>query len=104
MRSIFNGKTYDTTTAEQICSLSCDYHPGDARRHGTALYMTKKGAFFLSGSGGPLSMWAIAGGQNTWGSGSGLRVISQDEARAHMECAGCEPHEFEHCGLTLEEG
>jgi hypothetical protein len=49
-------------------------------------------------------MWAVAEGNNSWSSGSGIQLLSNEEARSHMENAGCEPAEFEIFGFTLEEG
>jgi hypothetical protein len=104
MKSIINGKTYNTETSARICSLPCACGSGDFWHHKTDLYQTPKGSFFLAGHGGPRSMWAEQTGQNEWSSGAGIKLLSDQEARSHMESAGCEPQEFENCGLTLEEG
>lgn len=104
MKSIISGKTYDTQTAQHICSLACTHSSGDFGHHSTELYRTKNGTFFLAGHGGPRSMWATAEGQNGWSSGSGIKLLTHEEARDHMESAGCQAQDFENCGLTLEEG
>ena len=104
MKSVINGKTYNTETAKKICSLPCCYDSSDFWHHRTDLYVTPRGAFFLAGEGGPRSMWAVVEGHNSWSSGSGIKLLSSEEARSHMESAGCEPAEFESFGLTLEEG
>lgn len=69
----------------------------------TYLYRTKKGTFFLSGEGGPMTMWASEQG-NGRGWGEGLRVIDEEEARQHMEAANCDAEEFAAYGLAVEEG
>lgn len=103
MKSIINGKTYNTVTAQEVCELPCSSNQGDFKYHATTLYQTDKGTFFLSGRGGPLSMWAQSEGNGFTG-GEGLTVIGENEARNHMESADCDADIFEACGLTLEEG
>jgi hypothetical protein len=104
MKSIINGKTFDTETAQEICDIPCQYDSGNFRHHSTTLYLTSKGALFLSGRGGPLSMWRQAEGNNGWRNGSGIKVLTNEEARNHMESAGCTAEDFELCGLSVEEG
>jgi hypothetical protein len=104
MKAIINGKTYDTDTATEICNLPCQYDSGNFRYHSTKLYLTSKGALFLSGRGGPLSMWRQAEGSNGWRNGSGINVLTCEEARSHMESAACTAEDFELCKLSVEEG
>lgn len=91
------------TEVPQVCEWEYG-RKGDSAHHVTALYRTRRGAFFLAGKGGPRSMWAgrLAGG--LCGPGSGIRVIDAEEARTHIEAAGCGEEVFAVLGLELEEG
>ena len=104
MKKILNGKTYNTETAVSICGLPCTTESTrDFGWHSTSLYRTKKGTFFLSGVGGPMTMWASEQG-NGRGWGEGLRVIDEEEARQHMENANCTAEDFAEYGFSIEEG
>ena len=105
MKKILNGKTYNTSTAWLICELPCTTESTrDFGWHSTSLYRTKKGAWFLAGEGGPMTMWAQNLGNNSTGWGEGIRVIDETEARQHMENANCDAEEFAAYGLAVEEG
>ncbi len=104
MKAVIEGKKYNTETAEQICTLPGGaYSHSDFRHHNTDLYRTKKGTFFVAGEGGPLTMWVETHGSSNRG-GSGVRVVSTDEARKIMEEAGCDEDKFKGVGLEIEEG
>ena len=104
MKKILNGKTYNTDTAWLITELPCSTESTrDFDWHMTYLYRTKKGAYFLSGEGGPMTMWASEQG-NGRGWGEGLRVIDEEEARQHMENANCTAEDFAEYGFSVEEG
>lgn len=85
MKRIIDGKRYDTETARKLVDLYCSHFAGDFQHHATALYRTSKGAFFLAGSGGPMSMWARSLGNNSTGGGEGIRPLDDDEAREILE-------------------
>jgi hypothetical protein len=84
MKAIIDGKRYDTSTAKHIGSASSDYGLSDLRHWTEDLYRTEKGQHFLAGEGGPKTRWAqpIDSGM---ASGSGIRLLSADEARAWAE-------------------
>jgi hypothetical protein len=104
MKAIIEGKTYNTETADRICTLPCSAEgSGDFRYHDTDLYRTPKGTFFIAGVGGPMTMWARSVGNGTSG-GSGVRLVSADEARKIMEQADCDEDDFKNAGLAVEEG
>lgn len=104
MKHVIDGKVYDTSKATRVCELaSSTQYRGDFGWHHTQLYRTAKGRFFVAGEGGPRLLWAERVGQNSWQSGSGPRAVSEDEARGHMEAAGCTAEEFVEAGLPLEE-
>ena len=103
MKSIINGKTYSTETATLVCSLACHHNRGDFSYHDTHVFVTKKGAFFLAGHGGALSMWSEPCGNSGRSGGRGIRPISEQEARDYMESAGCDVEDFAAVGLAVEE-
>jgi hypothetical protein len=85
MKRIINGKAYNTETARRLGDVECHYASrSDFGWHDTGVYMTKKGAFFVAGRGGPSSCWAHYNG-NTYRSGEGIQVISKDNAREYLE-------------------
>tara|TARA_R110000796_G_scaffold208827_1_gene325174 strand:+ start:3084 stop:3401 length:318 start_codon:yes stop_codon:yes gene_type:complete len=84
MLRIIDGKSYNTKTARHLCELDSVAYRSDFAYHRTSLYQTKKGALFLAGHGGPLSMWAKSTGNGTTG-GEGVLVVDSDEARSILE-------------------
>lgn len=87
MRKVIDGKVYDTETAFWICDVSGrhDSDRGDFRWNDTGLYRAPKGAYFIAGEGNAMSRWARHYGQSERGPGSGLEVVSEDEARELVE-------------------
>jgi len=103
MQRVIDGKIYDTETALEICELPCHYYRGDFQWHETTLYRTKRGAYFLAGVGGPMSRWAQPEGTSGTSGGSGLEVITQNEARAYAEAAELDLEAMTAAGFQLEE-
>ena len=104
MKRVIGGKIFNTETAEEICELPCHYYRSDFQWHETVLYRTKRGAYFLAGSGGPASRWARPEGSNGHSSGRGLETITKDEARMYAESAELSPEKMIEAGFELEEG
>jgi len=85
MKSIINGKRYDTDKAILIgeanaldfgCSSTRDFNHWEA-----SLYMTpRSGAFFLAGCGGPMTRFSRKVDQNSWSGGSGIHPMDKAEA------------------------
>ena len=84
MKKIVNGKSYNTETATEICDIGNGLRKGDFKWDDSALYVTKKGAFFLAGEGGPSSRWARQH-SNMWIEGSGIATLSKGEALSLAE-------------------
>jgi hypothetical protein len=86
MLKIISGKRYNTATEEKLCELPCDKYGDDFGWHRSDLYVTKNGSFFIAGEGNAYSMWgkAAPGGAIP---GEGIRPITADEARQHLENA-----------------
>tara|TARA_R110000787_G_scaffold206459_1_gene316664 strand:+ start:281 stop:598 length:318 start_codon:yes stop_codon:yes gene_type:complete len=88
MKRIIDGRTYNTGTAEKICDTGNDEYSTDFRYENSALYITKKGAYFIAGDGGALSRFSAAKG-NGYGGGAGIIVLSRSKAFAEVQrCAG----------------
>lgn len=104
MKKIINGRTFNTETATHVCDLPCTANRGDFHWHETALYRSPRGQFFVAGRGGARSVWAqpLCGGGA--GAGDGLRLVTDDEAREHMERAGCDEADFLAHGFDIQEG
>ena len=102
MKKVIDGKVYDTETAREIDSSSRGY-VGDFRAYSESLYKTKKGAYFLSGRGGPASHYAVSTEDGGYNGGSG--IIPQTPAEALTWCqhySGAATIENEFAGLIEE--
>ncbi len=85
MKQIINGKTYNTETACKLCDTGSDTdYQSDFKYEESALYVTKKGAYFIAGSGGPMSRFARPSGNMTTG-GSGIVPVCDGVARDALE-------------------
>lgn len=67
MRKVINGKIYDTENATLLAEDWNGLGSGDFNYFVEELYITKKGSFFLYGSGGALSIYNESNGRETWG-------------------------------------
>jgi hypothetical protein len=85
MKKIIDGMRYNTEISVLIGKTNnigrgCD-SVNDFQYWEAALYKTpRSGRFFLAGSGGAMSRFAQASGQNTWTGGSDLIPLTKDEA------------------------
>lgn len=84
MRKVINGKRYDTETATRIASRWEGDGLGDARFISEDLYRTPRGAWFIHGQGGALSMYGVPVG-NAWSSGERIRTLSPEGAMEWLE-------------------
>lgn len=80
MRVIRDGQRYDTETAEEILSWNNGRGYSDFRHRDKTLYRTKKGRYFLSHGGGPMTDMAVSSGDNSWGGSSSIEPISDEDA------------------------
>lgn len=97
MKSIINGKRYDTEKAIKIGKASSNEGRRDFRWFDEALYKTpRSGVFFIAGEGGPMSRYARSAGQNSWQGSEAIIPISKDEAmewaERHMTTEDIEKH------------
>ena len=79
MKSIIEGKKYNTETAELIGEDSYS-NPGDLHHWQESLYVTKSKNYFLAGSGGAMSKYSQQEGSNSWGGSSNIYSFEESEA------------------------
>lgn len=91
MKQIIDGKRYDTATAEEIAHHWNGHPTSDFKTCTETLYRTKKGAFFLHGEGGPMSIYSksVSGGYTY---GEKIVPMTDDDVVEWLE----------RCGLTDE--
>ena len=102
MRKVIDGKIYNTKTAKEIDLASRGYI-GDFSSFREGLYRTKKGAYFLSGEGGPSSHYAVSTGDGGYNGGSGIIPYTPAEALTWCQhYSGAATIEKEFAGLIEE--
>ena len=84
MQKIIKGKKYDTKTAKEVCGYSNSLAWEDFNRLNETLYYKRTGEFFLYGTGGAKSKYAVPDG-NGWGAGEAIIPLSETEAKAFVE-------------------
>ena len=78
---------YDTETAEKIEEWDNGLY-GDFRTCEEILYKKKTGEYFINGSGGALSKYSIACGNNGCCGSSDIIPLTKDDAKIWMETKG----------------
>lgn len=84
MKKVINGKMYNTETAMLVGSWDNGLYGNDFGSCSEDLYKKKTGEFFLCGSGGPMSKYAVRCGNNTSGSTT-ITPMTEKEARIWAE-------------------
>ncbi len=84
MKKVINGKMYNTETATLVGSWDNGLYDRDFGRCAEDLYKKKTGEFFLCGSGGPMSKYAVCHGNSTSGD-TVIIPMTEKEARAWAE-------------------
>lgn len=85
MKKVIDGRMYNTGTAKLLGGGSNNYPRNDFHFWEEELYRTKSGAYFLHGSGGPASRYAISTGQNSWSGGEKIIPLPAEQAREWAE-------------------
>lgn len=85
MNKVINGKRYDTETAELVGEWTNGHRYGEFQYECEELYRKKTGEFFLYGSGGAMSSYAVPSGNSNWTGSSKITPISIDEAKEWVE-------------------
>ena len=84
MQKIIRGKKYDTDTAKEVCCYSNNLPWGDFDWVQETLYVKRTGEYFLHGTGGARSKYAVPDGDFI-GGGSEIITLSEKEAKAFVE-------------------
>lgn len=85
MNKVINGKRYDTETAELVGEWTNGHRYGEFQYECEKLYRKKTGEFFLYGSGGAMSSYAVPSGNHNWTGSSKITPISINEAKKWVE-------------------
>lgn len=85
MNKVINGKRYDTETAQFIGEWNNGHRYGEFQYECEELYKKKTGEFFLYGSGGAMSSYAVPCGNNNWTGSSKITPIDIGEAKKWVE-------------------
>lgn len=84
MKKIIDGKMYNTETARELIKYTNRRSSNDFEYVEETLYQTKKGSFFIKYYGGANSLYGVWA-NNTGHSGSGLKVLTETEAKKWCE-------------------
>jgi hypothetical protein len=103
MKRIIDGKSYNTETAELIAEHSASCPCNDFHYFEESLYRTKKGAWFLAGSGNAMSKYSRAIDHNSRGGGDGIEVLTPEEAMEWLESHNFVDELEEHFSDKIEE-
>lgn len=85
MKQIIKGKLYNTDSAKLV---ACAYSDADCTSFtfwSEDLYLKKTGEYFLHGSGGPMSKYAVTISDNEWNGGAKIIPMSYEAARKWAE-------------------
>jgi len=84
MKKYLSGHRYDTETAKKLASDSFS-NRRDFHWWSEELYRNKSGMYFLHGTGGPASRYAVSTGDNGWDGGEKIIELSPEAARSWAE-------------------
>lgn len=85
MRSVINGKRYNTETATLLASWDNGAYAGDSHACSERLYRTKKGALFIAGEGGALSSYSQSASCGGSCGGAAIRTLGRTQALEWLE-------------------
>jgi hypothetical protein len=104
MKKIINKSVCDTSTAIKLGTWDNGQRYGGFSYCEESLYRSKAGKYFLYGSGGATSKYAVSGGDNSWCGGSQIITMSRDAAMDWAE-ENLSGDEYEAAfGVVEEEG
>lgn len=83
MKKVINGLRYDTQSAVRLGGYESEGSRSDFTHWEANLYRApRSGRYFLAGSGGPMTRYAVSSGQNSWSGGEDLSPMTEAEAFA----------------------
>lgn len=102
MKKIIDKKVYNTETAALVAEYWNGLGSSDFRYLLEELYKTKKGQYFLYGSGGALTKYSKSNGNSTWGIDT-IIPLTDDEAYEWLEKYGKSEAIDKHFESMIEE-
>ena len=93
---------YNTETAEKIQKWNNGLYSNDFKACEETLYKKKKGEYFIYGSGGALSKYAVPCGNKGICGSSDIIPLTKDEAKIWMETKGDLDDYIKEFGEVLE--
>lgn len=94
MKTIIDGKKYNTETAQEIKHYRSNYSTTDFNWYEETLYRKKTGEFFLAGEGNAASKYSRSCGSNSYCGGEDIIPLPLDEAKLWVE-AHCDVETYE---------
>ena len=88
MIKTIDGKRYNTDTAEMVCDYWNGLAGSDFNNLSETLYITKKGNFFLYGTGGPMTKYSVSCG-NMQSGGEDITPLTKEQAFKWCEKHNC---------------
>lgn len=85
MIKVIDGKRYNTETAELVFWYTNGNMRTDFKYRSKALYLTKKGNWFIHHEGGALTDMAVSVGNNGWGWGEDIEPVTGDDAFGFLQ-------------------
>ena len=86
MKTIINGKMYNTETAKKLMTWDNGYGVSDLAYCEETLYRKKNGEYFLYGNGNAGSKYAKSiPSSSCYGPGEGFKLLTESEARHLVE-------------------
>lgn len=85
MKKVINGKMYDTDTAESVGEWNNGLLDDRLNRCYEELYRKRTGEFFLFGSGGPMTKYAVSLGDGNWCGGEIISPMTVKNAMSWAE-------------------
>lgn len=102
MKKVIDRKVYNTETAELVAEYWNGLGTSDFRFLSEDLYRTRKGNYFLHGSGGAMTRYSESNGNSTWGIETIIPLIDE-EAYEWLEENGYNEAIEKHFGNMIEE-
>ena len=84
-KKVISPKVYNTETAELVHGYWNGLSTSDFRNVSEDLYRTKNGNYFILGSGGAMSKYAVSCGNSMCGSSDNIVPISEEEVINWLE-------------------
>jgi hypothetical protein len=88
MKKIINKKMYNTETAIEVATSGNGLPSSELGSYSEALFVTKKGVYFLWGEGGPMSKYVISFGNDLCGS-EDIQALTKEAAYNWLEENQC---------------